>query len=148
MRILIILVSIIALSAVIGSVIVGEKVFDGLVVEKPYEKGLQWDRTQNEKAELGWHVVLRNRTFIPGDNEVIFSVLDKEGKQLAGAQAAVTMSRHSTTAYDKNYETTRLGDGSYKALVHFPLYGYWDLKVTVSHEKKSVVYEEKVYVKT
>ena len=148
MKILIILVTIVALSAVIGSVIVGEKVFDGLVVEKPYEKGLQWDKTRNEKTELGWNVVLKNRAFSAGENDVIISVFDKDGRPLAGAQAIITISRPATTAYDKNYETTLLGVGSYKVKANFPLYGYWDLKVTVSHDKKSAVYEEKVYVKT
>ncbi|RJQ15309.1 MAG: hypothetical protein C4560_10705 [Nitrospiraceae bacterium] len=53
MKTLIVIVTIIALSAVVGAIVVGVRVFDGVVVENPYETGLEWDRIQNEKADSG-----------------------------------------------------------------------------------------------
>lgn len=49
MKILIIIVGIIGFSAVIGAVIFGMKTFDGLVVDKPYETGLLWDKMQKSR---------------------------------------------------------------------------------------------------
>jgi nitrogen fixation protein FixH len=146
MKILIITVTLIALAAVVGSIIVGEKVFDGLVVEKPYDKGLQWDKTRKEKAELGWNAVIKKRTFHTGNNDVVFNVLDKDGSPLAGALVTIIISRPSSSAYDKYYETATRGDGIYKASINFPLNGYWDVKINVTQKKRNVVFEEKVYV--
>lgn len=146
MKTLIIAVTIIALAAVAGSIIVGERVFDGLVVEKPYDKGLLWDKTRSDETELGWNTVIRSRILRTGDNDVIFSVLDKEGKPLEGALVTVLISRPSTTAYDKYYEPSIQGDAPYKASVHFPLYGYWDLEISVRRENKEVVFQERIYV--
>ncbi|RJQ53496.1 MAG: hypothetical protein C4526_06455 [Nitrospiraceae bacterium] len=146
MKTLIIIVTIIGLSAVIGSIIVGGMVFDGVVVEKPYEKGLDWDKRRNEKAESGWNVGIEDKIFRTGDNDIYFSVLDKDGGPLTNAQIAVAISRPSTTAYDKSFETSVRRDGKYIASINFPLYGYWDLKISVTREKRNVVFEERIYV--
>jgi nitrogen fixation protein FixH len=145
MKTLIVTVTVIALVAVIGSIIVGERAFDGLVVEKPYDKGLQWDRDHTEKAGLGWNVFIKNRNLHTGDNDLIFSVLDKGGKPVEDVMATVLVTRPSTTAYDKYYEPSAQGNGTYKISVHFPLYGYWYVRINVAHERKNIVFEEKVY---
>jgi len=146
MKALIIAVTVIALAAVIGSIIVGERVFEGLVVEKPYDKGLQWDKDQEEKADLGWNVFIKNRDLHTGDNDLIFSVLDKEGTPLKSALIKVLITRPSTAAYDKYYEPTTQGDGIYKMHVHFPVYGYWDVRINIAYERRNIVLEEKAYV--
>ena len=145
MKILIIAVTVVALAVVIGAIIVGERVFDGLVVEKPYEKGLKWDKDHREKAGLGWNAVIKSRSLHTGNNDVTFSVLDTEGKPLEGALVTVLVTRPSTAAYDKYYAPSTQGDGIYKMSIHFPLYGYWDVRINVTHEKKNIVFEEKVY---
>src|SRR5919108_6547317 len=49
--IILVIISILALSATIGALIVGMRSFEGLVVEKPYETGLAWDELQKQKKE-------------------------------------------------------------------------------------------------
>jgi len=147
MKALIIIVTVIALSAVIGSVIVGKKVFDGTVVEKPYEQGLLWDKIRSNKHESGWSAVVNNRKFNKGEDEVSISVLDKYGKPLSDASVSILVSRPSTTAYDRNYETLRRSDNSYAAKVYFPLFGYWDLKIKVAKKGESVIFEERIFAK-
>ncbi|MBI5055190.1 MAG: FixH family protein [Nitrospirae bacterium] len=145
MKILIIIVSIIALSAVGGSIIVGEKMFDGVVVEKPYEQGLLWDRIQDSKSELGWSAVINNGKIKTGDGEVSISVFDKEGKPLSDATVSLIVSRPSTNAYDKDYKTVKLHEGLYTAAVNFPLYGYWDMKIHVGRKGKDALLEERIF---
>ena len=145
MKTLIIAVTIIALSAVVGSVIVGKKVFDGTVEEKPYEQGLLWDKIRNNKYGSGWSAVINNRKIKTGDAEVSISVFNKYGKPLSDASVSLVVRRPSTTAYDRNYETVRHSDNSYAAKVYFPLFGYWDLKIKVAKKGESVIFEERIF---
>jgi nitrogen fixation protein FixH len=146
MKTLIVTVTAIALAAVIGSIIVGERFFDGLVVEKPYDKGLQWDRERQEKAVLGWKAAVVSRDLHTGNNDMFFTVHDRDGKPLEGDRVTLVISRPSTAAYDQYYEPSTQGDAMYKVSVHFPLYGYWDLKINVRHENKEVVFQKRIYV--
>jgi nitrogen fixation protein FixH len=145
MKTLIIIVTIIALSAVIGSVIVGKKVFDGTVEEKPYEQGLLWDKIRSNKYGSGWSVVVNNRKINKGENEVSISVFDKYGKPLSDASVSILISRPSTAAYDRNYKAVKLQEGIYKARINFQLYGYWNLKINVAQNEKSVIFEERIF---
>ena len=47
-----VIVSVLALAATIGAIVIGMKSFEGLVVEKPYETGLAWDEIKKKKATL------------------------------------------------------------------------------------------------
>jgi len=40
--------------SVVTTVIVGSRSFEGIVVDKPYERGLSWDREQKERIESAW----------------------------------------------------------------------------------------------
>lgn len=143
MRILIIIVVIIGFGAVIGSIVVGQRVFEGKVVDKPYERGLEWDRVQREKAELGWRVDIKNK-FKAGNNEIMFSVLDKKGNQLKDIQVSLTISRPATTAYDREFGVLQV-DGVYKSVVNFPLHGNWDLKININENGRNIILEKRIF---
>ena len=145
MKALIALVTLIALSAVIAVIVIGSRSFEGIVTEKPYEKGLSWDRIKDEKKSLGWDVEIQEKRFTVGKNTLMFSILDKKGKPLEGASVSVTVSRPSTTAYDRTYRCERLDDGSCHAVVDFPLYGYWDLKIQVVKDKINLIYTKNIF---
>ena len=49
---ILVIVSVLALAATIGALVIGMKSFEGLVVEKPYETGLAWDEIQKQKMKL------------------------------------------------------------------------------------------------
>jgi nitrogen fixation protein FixH len=147
-RTAIILICILALAATIGTIIVGTRSFEGIVVEKPYEAGLAWDETQQRKAKLGWTVTVLGAPFRIGGNELLISAYDGNHSHLAGAVISVTVSRPSTRAYDKSYQTVRQADGRYRAAVDFPLYGNWDVLVDVARDKdhagfKNTIFAEK-----
>jgi len=145
MKTLIIIVSVIAFSAVIATIIIGNETFDGIVVEKPYEQGLIWDKIQDRKIESGWKAVINNRTIKTGNAEISISVFDKSGKPLSDSSVSLVVSRPATTAYDRNYETVRQSDNSYAAKVFFPLFGYWDLKIKVAKKGESIIFEKRIF---
>jgi nitrogen fixation protein FixH len=145
MRILIILICVIALAATIGAIIVGRQSFEGLVVEKPYEKGLAWDETRQKQTNLGWTVSVQGAPFKSGKNELIVKVIDKSRSLLTDAGVSVTVSRSSTRAYDKTYRTTQLSDGRYHASINLLFYGNWDLIIDVSRDNDHSIFKEAIF---
>ena len=80
MKTLIITVTIIALASVAGSIIVGIKTKDSLVVENPYETGLKWDELQREKAGSGWQIRFDvNPKPVKAMSDLVFAVTVKDG---------------------------------------------------------------------
>jgi len=145
MKIFIIAIVIIGLLGVAGSIIVGSSMFEGIVSERPYETGLAWDRMQREKEASGLSVAVKNDRFREGQNMFGLDILDKRGKQLEDALVSVTVSRPSTTAYDKTYNCTRLADGSWRTTVVFPLHGYWDIKVGIRRGTSDLIFTRRVF---
>jgi len=145
MRTVIIIISIIALAATIGTIAVGMKIFDGTVVENPYEAGLAWDETHQNKAALGWDLKLRNGLFRTGRNELSLEALDRNGRQLKNAVVSVTTSRPSTRAFDKTYPAVRTANGGFQAHVDLPLFGSWDLSIEVSRDKDHCRFNNRIY---
>jgi nitrogen fixation protein FixH len=145
LKILIVLITIIALSAVAGSIIVGNMMFEGTVNEKPYETGLLWDHMHKEKENSGLNVSIKNDGFTEGTNPIAVEILDKGSRPIEDASVWVTVSRPSTVAYDRTYSCTRHDDGSWRTLVIFPQYGYWDLKIRVKRAQSDIIYTEQVF---
>lgn len=145
MKTLIASIMIISISFIVGSIVVGSMVFEGTVDKTPYETGLQWDLLQKEKESSGLNVVIMNRGFTAGENTLSLAVLDRKGRPVDGASVSVTISRPSTTAYDKTYNCSRLADGSWRAGVNFPAYGYWDLEIGVARAENSIRYSKQVF---
>jgi nitrogen fixation protein FixH len=145
MRTLIILVSILAIAATIGTVVVGRHSFEGIVVDKPYETGLAWDAIQQNRENLAWKAAVRQRTFKTGRNDLTITVLGKDGLPLANALVRVNISRPSTGAFDRTFQTVQQADGSYQAAIDLPLYGNWDLNIDVSRETDSTSFKKSIF---
>lgn len=144
MKALVIIVTIIGLSAVIGSIIVGRMVFEGKVVDKPYETGLRYDEMEKAKEELRFELV--NKKFHKGKNEIIFLLADSLGRPITEPHINFILSRPSTSKYDRGYQVSFIEPGKYKVKVDFPLYGYWDIKIQLTWNWKSVILERRIYV--
>ncbi|HSB33363.1 MAG TPA: FixH family protein [Nitrospirota bacterium] len=138
-------VCILALAATIGTIIVGTRSFEGIVVDKPYEQGLAWDETERQKAKRGWKVDVEGMRFRTGENELIIDAVDRSGKPLANAVVTATVSRPSTRDLDKTYAAVQQESGRYRALVVLPLYGAWDITIDVSRDSDRGVYRNSVY---
>ena len=145
MRTVIIIISIIAIAATIGTIAVGMKSFEGVVVENPYETGLAWDETHQQKAALGWNIILRNKRLRVGKNELSLEALDRNGRQINDAMVSVTTSRPSTRAYDKTYAALRTPDDTFQAFIDLPFLGSWDLTIEVVRGKDRCSFNYRIY---
>ena len=146
MKTLIVIVVLIGLLSVAAVIIVGSRTFEGTVTEKPYEKGLDWDKSREEKASSGLQVEVLTKLFVTGDNEILFSVLDREGKPLSDGRVSAGISRPSSSAYDRTFDVVARKDGTYLTAVLFPLQGYWDLRIEITREGKSMMFEKRIFV--
>lgn len=145
MRTIIIIVVLMGLAAVAGSIIIGSSYFDGIVVDKPYETGLSWDKVRHENESTGWQADVVDGRFAAGKNELVLTVRDASGKALDGAGVSITISRPSSKSYDMTYKAVQAEDGFYKVPVIFPLYGYWDLKISILKEGKRSGFDRRIF---
>jgi nitrogen fixation protein FixH len=145
MRILIIVISVTALAATIGAIVVGRQSFEGLVVEKPYETGLKWDESRQKQTSLGWFISVQGAPFKTGNNELIVSIFDKNGSQITDAIITVTVSRPSTEVYDKTYRTGLQADGRYHASIALQLYGNWELIIDARRNNDRSIFKEAIF---
>jgi nitrogen fixation protein FixH len=129
-----------------ATIVVGSRSFDGLVVEKPYENGLDWDKAEQQKTRLGWQVSLDNASVRVGATDLKISIFDKPGTRLKNADVTVKLTRPETTAFDHGYKAVPQPDGSYRASVTVPVQGNWQAVVAVAQGKNRVVYTLPVYV--
>lgn len=146
MKSLIAIVVIIGFAAVAGSIIVGTESFDGIVTEHPYEDGLLWDEIRNKENKLGWRTKIQNREFFIGDNDVLISVLDKNSRPLARSEVTLMISRPANAEYDKLFDNIHVKDGLFKTVMHFPLYGYWDIKIDVLKGEDVLSFKKRLFV--
>lgn len=147
MKTVIAFVTVAAIAAVVGAIVVGSRSFEGIVTEKPYETGMAWDRTHHEKMEAGWEASVPEEGFYTGDAVIPVILADRQGKPLAGASVVVLLSRPHTTARDRTYQAASERAGLYTVSVSFPEYGYWDIKIGVSRDKKNVSFDKRIFVK-
>ena len=143
MKTLLILVAIIGIAAVLGAIVVGNSTFDGTVVDNPYESGLAYDAVQKEREGSGWIVAIVNPSGHVGKNDLMISVTDKDGRHVSATDVTLTISRPSSTVYDKTYTTIRTDAGLFRAEITLPLHGYWDAKIHITAEGKSITFERK-----
>ncbi|MFN3740250.1 MAG: FixH family protein [Thermodesulfovibrionales bacterium] len=143
MKTLVIIVTIIGLSAVIGSIIVGRMVFEGKVVDKPYETGLRYDEMEKAKGELRFELL--NTDFHVGSNDIIFTLKDNLDRAIADSHITLILSRPSTRLYDSEYEVNLIEPGKYKAKVNIPLQGHWDVKIRFIYKGQPLDLEKHIY---
>ena len=145
MKLLLIIVSIIGLGAVIGSVVVGTRTFEGTIVEKPYEQGLAYDAIHHEREASGWNVEILNKELTSGTNDILLSVTDRNRKPLADAVISLSISRLASRGFDKTYKAAKTEKGQFIAKADLPAYGYWTASVQVTEKGKSITFEKTLF---
>ena len=146
MKILIGIVIVVVLAAVVTTVIVGSRSFEGIVVDKPYERGLSWDREQKERIESGLDIGIKNRSFTVGKNDLLIQVTDRERRPVPDAVLMLTVSRPSTNTYDRTYRLAVSKEGTYSAPVELPLYGHWNLQITIVRNGQKLPFQREIVV--
>jgi nitrogen fixation protein FixH len=145
MKYILIVVVIIGMSAIIGAIVVGEKSFEGIVVQHPYDEGLKRDAIIKAHQRLGWELVLTHQSYTVGHAEIGVRLLQADKKPLAGADVSLVVSRPNTDKYDRSYSAHEIYPGVYRADVDFALYGYWDLEFTIRKGKDELPFTKRIF---
>ncbi len=113
-------------------IVMATRTFSGLVVEKPYLKGIAYEETlqrEAEQAKLGWQVTTAFR-----NGEVGLRYLDRAGQPIPtlAVRARVTspVGLESPLTVDLPYR----GEGWYAARVSLPRAGQWEVAATATRD--------------
>ncbi|MCW5750556.1 MAG: FixH family protein [Alphaproteobacteria bacterium] len=112
--------------------------WQGLVVEKPYEKGLAYNQALERKMRaerLGWSLELG---FVPtgaapGAGEVAARIHGAAGETLPGLAVEARISRPVENLAPIVLELPYRGEGRFAAPVVLPLPGQWDVEIVASN---------------
>lgn len=129
---------VIAVNAVL--IVMATRTFSGLVVEKPYLKGIAYEQTlQREAAQatLGWQVTTAFRK-----GEVALRYLDRDSRPIATLAVAATVSSPVGLEAPITLDLPYRGEGWYAAPVALPRAGQWEVAAKakrgadISHEQR------------
>jgi nitrogen fixation protein FixH len=146
MRATLIFVTLIGLGAVVGAVVVGSLVFDGTVVEHPYERGIAWDDDRARHEASGITAVLVTASFRKGENDLVLRAWDRSGTPLEDERLSLRIGRISSGAHDRTYTATRRENGTYGASVELLLKGRWAVTVLVERGGNPLEFRHEITV--
>lgn len=146
MRTLLVFIALTAVGAVIGAIVVGSMVFDGTVVEDPYEQGIAWDEVRKRREASGLTVTLAASSYRRGRNDVVVEVSTRPGDPVGEDDLSLRVSRPSSADYDRTYGAARQEDGRYGAVVDLPLRGSWEITVLVDRGGAPLEFPREIYV--
>lgn len=146
MRALLIATVSIGIASVAATIMIGARTFEETVVADPYETGLRWDDARNERHLSGWRVSLETRTTSTGQAVVVVRSKDRQNLPLRRAAIRVAFSRPETARYDRAYPLEEQKEGRYTALVDLPRTGRWEARITVTHDGRTAVFTDALYV--
>ena len=143
MKLTLIIVTLIGIVAVVGAIVVGTMSFDGVVVEHPYERGLEWDRENALREASGLDVRVLSRELPKGEASIELLIRHKDGRSYQGPVELV-LTRPETSALDRNYTPSALGGGRFAAKVELPREGAWVLEVLLNSFGNTVAFRRNV----
>ncbi|MDG2521822.1 FixH family protein [Caulobacter segnis] len=106
--------------------------FSGQVASNPYEAGLAFNRTLEERrreAALGWAATVDT----PRPGVVVVRMTDKAGQPMTSLSLTGTLERPATEVGRQTLNFKPIGDGRYEASAR--LDGAWDLKAVARDAK-------------
>lgn len=131
---------------VLSPVFIGVMTFDGLAVDKPYERGIRYDEIQRRKSRLGLSIALQREALKVGPCVFHVSLKDKNGNPVSPTGLNFRITRPSTRQYDRSFTGRKTGPGEFDAPVEFPLFGLWDVEFDVDDGQGTLPFQERVFV--
>lgn len=124
--------------------------FSGLVVEHPYKKGQEFDRTKarlSEQAAMGWQVKLQREDKSDGRIALVLSFDDANGKPLDNLNIVAELQRpvENLAALELGFQP--VGAGRYRAEFLPPKHGQWDLHYTAQQGERLYEGAERLFVR-
>lgn len=117
------------------------RTFSGEVASNPYEAGLAFNRTLEQRrreASLGWSATVE----AAGGEAVTVRILNRDGAPLDGLSVTGVLERPATETGRQILNFKPVGEGLYRAPAR--LDGAWDLRATVRDAKNSIEIESRL----
>jgi nitrogen fixation protein FixH len=106
--------------------------FSGLDTERPYERGLDYNRALSgaaAQAELGWRGEITLAAAPDGRHEIAVRFADGEARPIDGLSVTAFLRRPASAGMDQEVALQRQGNGRYAAEIALPALGQWDIRV-------------------
>jgi nitrogen fixation protein FixH len=115
--------------------------FSGLETARPYERGLDYNRTlaaARAQDAMGWNVVFdavpRGAAALPRPVAVEARFADRDGRSIDGLTVQAILVRPAVQGHDVTLTLAGQGAGYYAATTDLPLRGQWELRIAASRE--------------
>jgi nitrogen fixation protein FixH len=146
MKPLIVFASLAALGAVAVTIAVGVSLREQTIVKDPYEHGLAHDAERKARERLGWQARFEATTLRPGGAELGFTLVDRSGAPVEGAEVKVAVTRPAGPGDERQGSARALGGGRYLAPVGFAAPGFWDVRLDATRGGDAVGLTQQVRV--
>lgn len=128
------------------------KSWTGLVVSKPYERGIHYNEVLEAQAKqdaLGWTFTIRFESVSgPLDGRIVLVATGRDGAPMSDLRIDVPrMVRPVEVLPDVELAFDYAGDGRYVSRASLPRPGQWDLKATVHSGSDSYVLSERLFIR-
>jgi nitrogen fixation protein FixH len=109
--------------------------FSGLSTERPYEKGLAYNKTLDaarRQEEMGWTVEADVDPAANHGVHVTIRYTDRSNRPVEGLTVRARLVRPTTKGHDREVALAPVGPGAYATLQEMPLPGVWDMTVVAT----------------
>jgi nitrogen fixation protein FixH len=131
----------------IAYIYVAGKSWRGVVVDKAYQRGVEYNQTialDKKQREMGWKVEMKFDNLGNQNGVLRVLVLDKNSKLIDDANIRLYLKRPTQDGFDFELPLIFV-DGKYQAKISFPLKGQWDFSLEISRDY-DVFYEVKRFI--
>lgn len=131
-------------------VLVAVRSWTGLVTERPYDRGLDYNRNlaaAAAMAELGWTARLAATAVPAGGYELTLEVRDRGGAPVGGLAVEGTLERPLQAGLDHPIVLAQQGPGLYRARVELPAAGQWHARLRLHRGAERMVVSERLVLR-
>ena len=107
------------------------KFYDGLVVDRYYEKSKDYFNIKKKEEELGLKIAFDHILKVGGNDMSID--LRKGNGPLSGAVVTLFVANISSTRFDRTFPLQEVSPGIYRSKVEIPFSGRWLLRAEIEH---------------
>lgn len=131
-------------------VLVAARSWTGLVTERPYDRGLDYNRNLEAAAamaELGWTARLVAAPAAGGGHELTLEVRDRGGAPVGGLAVEGTLERPLAPDLDRPLALAPIGPGLYRARLELPERGQWHAHLRLRRGAERMVVSERLVLR-
>lgn len=131
-------------------VLVAARSWTGLVTERPYDRGLDYNRNLEAAAamaELGWTARLVATRGAAGGHELTLEVRDRGGAPVGGLAVEGTLERPLAPDLDRPLALAPVGPGLYRVHLELPEGGQWHARLRLRRGAERMVVSERLVLR-